>query len=89
MAGDCLNVMGDCGSFVPSRRIPANDIDHLALGRRSDPGGRIGRNTSLRPGRQSGGERLLQRLFRQVERTREADQSRDDSARLLFVNRFC
>ena len=55
-------------------RSPAHHIDGLEACRGNQPGARLVRNTSLGPGLQSSGERLVHGLFGEVQISEKAHQ---------------
>src|SRR4029079_7191162 len=73
--------------------LTARDIDELAMRRCRDPRTGIVWNALLGPVRERGGERILHRLFRAIERAAQADQRCDDPPVLAsersFDNRAC
>ena len=78
------------GSFIDARfcierkiflgsvdaRAPAHPIYGLEARRGNQPGARAVRNTSLRPGLQSGGECLMHGLFGEIQTFEEAHERR-------------
>ena len=66
-------------------RAPAHRIDGLEACRGNQPGTRLVRNTSLRPGLQSGSECLMHGLFGEIQISEEAHERRQNPARLRSV----
>src|SRR5215475_6939318 len=60
---------------VVPRRLPPELIDGAVLGGCRDPPARVGRQTGLRPASESNRERVLDRLFGDVNVAEEADQA--------------
>src|SRR5713226_7974579 len=60
-------------------------INGFESGRRNQPWSRVVRNTSLRPGLQSGGECLMHGLFGEIQISEEAHERRQNPARVRSV----
>src|SRR5215467_12148237 len=74
-------------SFIEAR-APAHPIDGFEACRGNQPGARLVRNTSPRPGLQSGGECLMHGLFGEIQISEEAHQRRQNPARFRSVKSF-
>src|SRR5262249_50866888 len=66
-------------------RPPAHRIDGLEACGRNQPGARLVRNASLRPGLQRGGECLMHGLFGEIQISEHAHERRQNPARFRPV----
>src|SRR5205085_4232603 len=69
--------------FLALSSLAPSMVDQLALGGGHEPRSRVGGDSRSGPRRQSSCEGFLQRVLGAVERSREADQGGDNSARFL------
>ena len=91
LVGDLLRVVSQpleraqflsLSCFDSSHAFASQPIDRLVARSEDDPPRGVVRDSLLRPGAQSLHERVLYRLFGQVEASGSADQSRDRPSRL-------
>src|SRR4051794_12669743 len=74
--------------LVPTSSMAAPVVNQFPASRGCNPGARVTGNTLCRPVNQSGGECILQCLFRQIERLRNTDQACNDASALAAEDRF-
>ena len=78
-----LTMSGPKPSNGPHARLSGRD--RLEACRCNQPGARLFRNARLRPGLQSGGERLMHGLFGEIQISEEAHERRQNPARFRSV----
>ncbi len=85
-AATCLDALGQCGERSVKPRAASDRVDRLESTGGHEPRPRIGRNAVPLPLLRGSSKRIMQRLFRQIEIAKDANQCGEHAPRFGAVN---